>query len=842
MKDFDWQSDEEDLWKDQNEVVAVPEPPRRRRWWAGLLAIMLVVGLVGGLIYRQLNRRVEEAVSSLEEDVAAAFGVVRSAADRRDRELLVSVISGRYPRWTSTQKELLEAGYLLDRAPFGLWLQPAAPRIVSVELSADLSQAILVAEQVYATQSAEGVTETVRLQQTAVFRQGDQRWLFAPPNEDFWGSYALLTGDYLTLEVPERDREIGVRLAADLDAAVEKMCQTLAEIECPAEPELFVRLETEPETWLDATDPANRLTAGHTLILPTPSLLGLPADEAAYLALLRGYSEQVLAPYIAELVGYECCNDHFLFYEALLLKQLNELGIRPWPLGPAEYEQLARGPLELGALSEFWFLSLAEATPLNRAYALAAVEFTLREGTDVTPAAMQRSLATRQSFWRWFQQWFERSPVNSGLLPEEVYGRRWLQFVNDQTLSAQQPPPVPLPDEDIALLCGSDVVLGLYRYDLASEAWQHELDGRTFLSMVPLLDDSGLVLEERFLSESNVEWKRILLWQEGQEISAYEGPLRAGLLAGFHGEDPAGQFLRIYTYFDASGPPSFLYLNMGQCDANGCPQQSVSGLPIWSPDGKHTLIWEFLEAEAAVVIGDANAIPLERLNENAFAPFWLDNFTIGYLYLADDGSQQVRIASIDDLQSPQTVLTLEDLRQAIPEAEQSAELSFNYAAAAPDDPFTLYLAVNNLDDIRPKVYIFSYRRPDLAGMPTPDPTSSYSDPARLGEATLLISADDSFATYAPFQFSPNGRWLTTVTSGWRHPARLFFLHDRTTGQTQQFESSPTFPHYDWSADGQWLLRVEEGYMSLTAPAYDYHRLLFYDQPQCGFPAWVKSER
>ena len=37
-----------------------------------------------------------------------------------------------------------------------------------------------------------------------------------------------------------------------------------------------------------------------------------------------------------------------------------------------------------------------------------------------------------------------------------------------------------------------------------------------------------------------------------------------------------------------------------------------------------------------------------------------------------------------------------------------------------------------------------------------------------------------------------------------------------------------------------LLRVEEGYMSLSAPAHDYHRLLFYDQPQCAYPAWVNK--
>src|SRR5687768_3757465 len=114
MKDFEWQTDEEELWEEEREPPEQPAGPKRR-WWPGALLILLVVATAGGLIYRQLNQRVEEAVSSVEEDVIAAFRLVRTSADRRDRELLVGQISGRDARWTSTQKELLEAGLLFDR-------------------------------------------------------------------------------------------------------------------------------------------------------------------------------------------------------------------------------------------------------------------------------------------------------------------------------------------------------------------------------------------------------------------------------------------------------------------------------------------------------------------------------------------------------------------------------------------------------------------------------------------------------------------------------------------------------------------------------------------------------
>src|SRR5690606_33963522 len=124
-------------------------------------------------------------------------------------------------------------------------------------------------------------------------------------------------------------------------------------------------------------------------------------------------------------------------------------------------------------------------------------DFILQNSTVAEPATLQRSLDTRSSFWGWLQQWFTAGSSDSS--SQDVLGRRWLQFVNDHTLSAQRQPPVPLPDQDIAMLCGTDVLLSLYRYDVAAEMWERELDGRFFMSLKALPNDSVAVLEERFL-------------------------------------------------------------------------------------------------------------------------------------------------------------------------------------------------------------------------------------------------------------------------------------------------------------------------------------------------------
>jgi hypothetical protein len=44
--------------------------------------------------------------------------------------------------------------------------------------------------------------------------------------------------------------------------------------------------------------------------------------------------------------------------------------------------------------------------------------------------------------------------------------------------------------------------------------------------------------------------------------------------------------------------------------------------------------------------------------------------------------------------------------------------------------------------------------------------------------------------------------------------------------------------YDWSADGRWLMRLQENFIHLSDPEAGYDRLLTYDFATCSFGAWV----
>jgi hypothetical protein len=96
----------------------------------------------------------------------------------------------------------------------------------------------------------------------------------------------------------------------------------------------------------------------------------------------------------------------------------------------------------------------------------------------------------------------------------------------------------------------------------------------------------------------------------------------------------------------------------------------------------------------------------------------------------------------------------------------------------------------------------------------------------------------------PFVFSPDGRYLSL--SRLEDPERnlwRLYVHDLEANETKTFAAryplyTFRYPFYDWSADGKWLILVDDGYLRLIAPAYDYNRLILHDLHRCSHVAWV----
>jgi len=414
---FDWQTEDRD-WEERepprhgrprpadlpplNEALFdAPEeaddgaaPARRGRRTLFLLAAAALLVALAAVLYWQLERRAVAAQTRLTAEIAASHQTVLDAAARGDGELFVSFLSGRDRPWAEAQEKLVRDGRFVDRAAFGLALLPAAPISPTVSLSPDLRAAELTLPQAYEVAVGNGLTETVALQQTAVYRLGPDRWLFAPPDEAFWGETAVLVYRYLQITYPARDADVAEPLARDIDAALAELCRDVDN--CA---QINLVLSTNPASFIAYDRPISTWTGGSEIVMPTPTLFGRPLDDAGQSALTRVYAARVISAAAANASGWQCCDDA-LFYGALLNAQLYRLGLRPWPVGAAEYARLTREPELLRAIEGLW--QREEATADERWLAYTLVDFIVARSNVPIPT-MQLILLSdiEMPYWAW---------------------------------------------------------------------------------------------------------------------------------------------------------------------------------------------------------------------------------------------------------------------------------------------------------------------------------------------------------------------------------------------------------------------------------------------------------
>lgn len=267
-----------------------------RHWSVWLLGLGLILTVASLLAYWQINRRLTAVTHTVETAVQDSQQIVHQAATTADSDLLVTVLSGGDADWSAAQQLITSAGLFYARPSFTLDYL-AQPQVISVTLAPDLTEAQVLTENTYALDVGNGLTQTIALRQTAVFRPGADRWLLAKPTDAFWGQITSSQGRYLTLNYPTRDQKIAQRLAAELDAHLNALCLSLPAPGCPADFHFTVTLTTNPAD-LQAVPVS---VADPVYHLPTPTLVGLPTDAAGYLVLVQGYKEQVVTAVLSYL-------------------------------------------------------------------------------------------------------------------------------------------------------------------------------------------------------------------------------------------------------------------------------------------------------------------------------------------------------------------------------------------------------------------------------------------------------------------------------------------------------------------------------------------------------------
>lgn len=425
---FEWQTREKDnAW---GEGAPAAKRPGTVTWHHGwllvlALALLLLVGAASFLLYRRGKEQIAVATAAISSDVLSSHDLVRRAAAGGDEELLVTVLSGRDPQWADAQRRLLRRDLLVGEAARLFGLHPLSPpaEAVDVTLSADLHDARVLATRRYTVPLSRDLVETVTLTQTLVFRRGRQRWLYAPPDEAFWGTTSVVREGRLSVTFPDRDRGAAMALAGDLNRILEEMCATTW-VTCPGGRLVAVRLEPEPESLLHLADTDAAMTAGGEIALPTPSLVGWPAGEEACQALFRGYVSHILRATASGLLGYQCCQKA-LYHEALLDRLLSDLGVRAWPLTAEDYMRFSRNPAPMGRMDDFWRRPGIGRPPTNheRLQARAFVTF-LEAVYGAPPGEQHRLLLEARGFWGWMR---EMSGVAVG--QEGSIGEAWRRFL-----------------------------------------------------------------------------------------------------------------------------------------------------------------------------------------------------------------------------------------------------------------------------------------------------------------------------------------------------------------------------------------------------------------------------
>ncbi len=387
---FDWQTEEEAVaWDDPIAPQEAEKLRPRRRWPWVVLAILLLSATAVFILVRTVGQRVEVATDEVEDELLASVTVIQKAAVDGDVELFTSFLSGKNYQWAQSSERLVDYHMYLDRPTFDLqWIAvDAETAVISSTLSPELQRAELLSEYKYEMDIGNGLTETVILQQTAVYRLGPNRWLLAPPEPEFWGETWQIEGKYLTVTYPARDDALVQQLAADLEVELAGYCILLGDA-CDYDFPLAIEFSTGLDNLTLSYSLLDTYNAYDLSIpLTTPTLVGLPIDQVGYDALYRGYATQLLWSLLLTKYETDCCGQ--LLLEATMPYLLWQLGV--WREDTAvDWDALLENHIPLRNTETIW--ANGEATDEDRQFANALLSFLIEE-VGIPPLLLLQTLA-----------------------------------------------------------------------------------------------------------------------------------------------------------------------------------------------------------------------------------------------------------------------------------------------------------------------------------------------------------------------------------------------------------------------------------------------------------------
>lgn len=250
------------------------------------------------------------------------------------------------------------------------------------------------------------------------------------------------------------------------------------------------------------------------------------------------------------------------------------------------------------------------------------------------------------------------------------------------------------------------------------------------------------------------------------------------------------------------------------CDFTFLPAQE--GLS-WSPDGSQTLMSAVGEDNMAVMLGDEVG-KITRFLGSGLRPLWVDEAR--YLYLAPWREERILMEGNLEAGGVAIRLTQTDMLAAVPADLRPDWFAVAYLAKAPQAEKYLLLGFprsNSGNNAEWGAYFFSY------------------DGVTGELQTVLIATQVHSAL-----FSPHGRYLQAFLFDTERQAYTLELHEIATQEVRRFPlEANTFLEADWSADGEWLLALDNGRVLLIRAATGEHYTIApYKYPTCFDAVWL----
>ena len=313
MGSFNWQDEDENWEISQNILEAGVDQQVNgnlfQNVWLTRMIGLIAVGIVGIALF--LWWWVDSVEQDLSADVLESWQIVVASDAADDIELFTNQLSGSNLDWIDSQKFMLEHDLLTSRAAILPSLVLAKTETAlgepAIEFSPDLIEAVLSHSVTYQDRWGRDIV----LFQDEIFRLGSDRWLFSPPKASYWGEdeQGIVTrySNRFAYSSPQRDIELTEKIILWFEDRLDLICLNDFNYACREfdTPQIEIRfLPMITPNMLDGKFD-QQLLSDLVFELPTPSLIGMPANDASEQLLIEAYGEIFFGDYLLSVIGAE---------------------------------------------------------------------------------------------------------------------------------------------------------------------------------------------------------------------------------------------------------------------------------------------------------------------------------------------------------------------------------------------------------------------------------------------------------------------------------------------------------------------------------------------------------